>query len=66
MSTASQGEVTKSTEAERTVDARRKFLKRAAQAAIVAPAVAVLVQAATAPKEAAAVMYTSDPGPWIP
>lgn len=43
--------------------ARRKFLKQAGKIAVTAPAVTLLLSAASKPVSA---MYTYDPGGWIP
>ena len=45
---------------------RRAFLKKSAKLAITAPAVSLLLTASLKPEKAEAVMYTIDPGPWIP
>ena len=42
---------------------RRLFLKNAGKLAVTAPAVTLLLAANSKP--ASAVMYTTDPGPWI-
>lgn len=43
---------------------RRDFLKTAAKVAVAAPA-ATLLLSATFEKDAAAVMYTQEPPPWL-